>query len=101
MIAAIAAAWKWFLSTTLGRWIVGICAVLLGILALAYTAFLKGKHAQAAKDQAKDAEAEQQAAQVEQQTFTAASDAAAKVQSDAARQPAPDTVKRDDLDTNF
>jgi hypothetical protein len=58
-----AAVWRWFLSTTVGRWIVGIGAVLLGILALAYTAFLKGKHAQVAKDQAKDAQSLAEAAQ--------------------------------------
>ena len=97
----LATAWRWFLSTALGRWIVGIGAVLLGILALAYTAFLKGKHAQATKDQAKDAEAAQRAAQAAQETFTAASDAAAKVQADAAKQPPPDTVKRDDLNNTF
>lgn len=94
-------AWRWFLSTSVGRWIVGIGAVLLGVLALAYTAFLKGKHAQATKDQAKDAEAAQRAAQAAQQTFTAATDAATKVQAAAAKQPPPDTVKRDDLDTDF
>ena len=97
----LAAVWRWFLSTTIGRWIVGIGAVLLGILTLAYTAFLKGKHAQAAEDQANDAEAAQRAAQEAQQTFTAASDAVAKVQADAAKQPPPDPIKRDDFNDTF
>lgn len=51
----------WFLGTTIGRWIVGIGAVLAGIAALAYEAFRKGKHAQANTDAAKDAKAAQEA----------------------------------------
>lgn len=59
----LATAWRWFLSTTLGRWIVGIGAALAAIGALVAVSFLKGKHAQAATDKAKDAEAAQRAAQ--------------------------------------
>ena len=91
----------WFAGTRVGRWIVGIGTVILAALALAFTAFLKGKHAQADQDKAKDAQAQQRAAQAAQDTYTAASDAAAKVQADAAKQPPPDPGKRDDLDTNF
>lgn len=94
-------AWRWFLSTTIGRWIVGIGAVLAAAAGLAAVAFLKGKHAQAAKDQAKDAEAAQRAAQVAQDVQTDASAAVAKVQADAAKQPPPDPVKREDLDNTF
>ena len=94
-------AWRWFLSTSVGRWIVGIGAVLLGALALAYTAFLKGKRTQADRDKAKDAEAAQRAAQAAQEAFKAASDAAAKVRADAAKQPPPDPIKRDDFDGTF
>lgn len=101
MIAAIVAAWKWFLSTTIGRWIVGVFAVLAALAAALAIAFVKGKHAQAAKDQAKDAEASQQAAQVAQQTFTAANNAAAKVQADAAKQAPPDPINRDDFNGTF
>lgn len=63
MLTALALAWKWFLGTTLGRWIVGIGAVVLAALALAAAAFLKGKHAQADTDDAKDATEQAQAAQ--------------------------------------
>lgn len=48
-------------------------------------------------------EAEQKAAdaQAAKQTYMDASDAVTKVQQDAAKQPAPDTDKRNDFDTNF
>jgi len=62
MIAWLAAIWKAFLGTTIGRWLAGIGAVILAILALAYVAFVKGKHAQADTDKAKDAGAAQRAA---------------------------------------
>lgn len=95
MLTALALAWKWFLGTTLGRWIVGIGAVLAAIAVLAYTAFLKGKHAQADTDKAKDAEQEVQAVQQATELQHAAQQAA-----DAVPAPkAPDPVKRDDLDT--
>lgn len=97
----LATAWRWFLSTTLGRWIVGVGAALAAVGALVAVSFLKGKHAQAAKDHAKDAEAAQRAAQVAQQTFTAANDAAAKVQADAAKQAPPDPIKRNDFNDTF
>ena len=93
--------WGWFLGTKAGRWIVGVFAVVGALIAALAIAFVKGKHSQAAKDKAKDAEAAQQGAQVAQQTFTAATDAAAKVQADAAKQAPPDPVERDDFDTNF
>lgn len=64
-MTGFAAAWSWFLSTAVGRWIVGIGAVLAGIAALAYVAFRKGKRAQADTDAAKGAEASQRAAQAE------------------------------------
>lgn len=96
-----ALAWKWFLGTTVGRWIVGIGAVLVGIAALAYVAFRKGKHAQADTDKAKDAKVQADAVVVAQQVQTDATTAMAKVQADAAKQPPPDEVKRDDLNTSF
>src|SRR5690348_17850896 len=42
VIAVFARIWKWFLGTTIGRWLVGIGAVLAAALALAAVAFLKG-----------------------------------------------------------
>ncbi len=91
----------WLATTRIGRWFIGVGAVILAALALASAAFLKGKHSQADKDKAKDAEAAQWAAQAAQETFTAATDAAAKVQVDAAKQPPPDPITRDDFDDTF
>lgn len=93
--------WTWFLGTTIGRWIVGLGAVLAAAAVLAYTMFLKGKHAQADTDAAKVAEQYAKDAQAAQATYTAANDAVAKVQADVAKQPPPDPVKRDDLDDTF
>lgn len=91
----------WLATTRIGRWAAGLFALLAAFVGVALTAFLKGKRTQATQDKAKDAEATQRAAQAAQQTFTAASDAATKVQADAAKQAAPNTVKRDDFDTSF
>ena len=97
----LATAWRWFLSTTLGRWIVGIGAALAAIGALVAVSFLKGKHTQAAKDEAQHAKETAESAQMARDVYRTASDAAAKVQADAAKQAAPNTVKRDDFDTSF
>lgn len=59
----LAAIGKWFLGTTVGRWIVGIGAVLAALAVALYVAFRKGKHAQADTDAAKDATEQAQAAQ--------------------------------------
>lgn len=97
----LATAWRWFLSTTLGRWIVGVGAALAAVGALVAVSFLKGKHAQAAKDEAQRAKETAESAQMAQDVYRTASDAATKVQADAAKQAAPNTVKRDDFDTSF
>jgi len=55
------ALWAWFVSTKIGRWIVGITLVIGGLAAALFVAFLKGKEHQADADKAKDAEASQQA----------------------------------------
>lgn len=101
MIAALTAAWSWFVGTKVGRWIVELVAILAGFGAALGYVYFKGKHAQAAKDQAKDAKVAVEAAQVAQQVQTDASAAVAEVQADAAKQPAPDTESRDDLNTTF
>src|SRR5574337_44144 len=93
--------WTWFVGTRIGRCLVGLGVLLAALGAMALAMFEKGKHAQAAKDQAKDAEAAQRAAQAAQETFTAASNAAAKVQAGAAKQPPPDPIKRDDFNGTF
>lgn len=63
----LALAWKWFLSTTIGRWIVGVGAVLAALAIAIAAAFAegrrKGANAQATKDKAKDAQSLAQAAQ--------------------------------------
>lgn len=93
--------WTWFVGTRIGRWLVGLGVLLAALGAMALAMFEKGKRTQAAKDQAKDAEAAQRAAQAAQDTFTAASNAAAKVQAAAAKQPPPDPIKRDDFNGTF
>ena len=94
----MSALWAWFLGTTIGRWIVGIGAVIVAVAAAVLVAFVKGKHAQADTDKAKDAGAAQRAAQDVQ---TDASAAVAKVRADAAKQPAPDPVEREDFNNDF
>jgi gas vesicle protein len=59
----MSALWAWFLGTSIGRWIVGIGAVIVAVAAAVLVAFVKGKHAQADTDKTKDAGAAQQAAQ--------------------------------------
>lgn len=63
----MSALWAWFLSTTVGRWVVGIGAVLAALSVAIASSFLygrsKGANAQASKDKAKDAESLAQAAQ--------------------------------------
>lgn len=101
MIAALAAVWKWFLSTTIGRWIVGIGAVVLALAVALYMAFRKGKHAQADADKAKDAKQQADAERVAQQVQTDAAKASEQVQKEASKQPAPDTTHRTDFDDTF
>lgn len=101
MIAALSAAWTWFVGTKVGRWLVGMTLALAGLAAALFVAFLKGKHAQARTDEAKAAQASKEAAQTAATVQADAAQAAQKVQADAAKQPPPDTVKRNDLDNTF
>ena len=94
-------AWSWFLSTRIGRGLILVAGLLAAIAGACLYWFERGKHSQADKDKAKDAEAAKRAAQAAQETFAAATDAAAKVQADAAKQAPPDPVKRDDFNTQF
>lgn len=94
-------AWNWFVGTKFGRWIVGVSLVIAGLGAALFVAFLKGKHAQADTDKAKDAAEQIQQVKVAQQTQQAASDAAEQVRQDAAKQPAPDVTGRTDFDNTF
>lgn len=89
----------WIAGTKFGRWIVGVGAVLVALLAALAVAFVKGEHRQASKDAAKDAQALQQAAQEAAAVNTDASAAAAKVEQQANATHPPDPVKRDDFDT--
>lgn len=54
---------KWFIGMKLGRWIVGIGAVLAAIGAACLYWFERGKRTQASKDKARDAQSLAQAAQ--------------------------------------
>lgn len=85
----------------IGKWVGGVAAVIAALAAL----FLAGRHrgvkAQAQADAVRDAKATVQAAQESQATVADASAAASAVASAAQTQPAPDTVKRDDLNNSF
>ena len=95
------ALWGWFVGTKIGRWLVGVTLVIVGLFAALAVAFVKGKHAQADEDKA--AQAEEQAAfdRLAHQTQTDAAQAAARVQQDAVKQPVPDTTNRTDFDGTF
>lgn len=93
--------WAWFLSTRVGRWTIGIGAVLAAFGVACLYWFERGKHdgkqeglADAAEQAAKDAQAAAT-------TYADASQAALQVAQQAAKQPPPDPVKRDDLDNTF
>jgi hypothetical protein len=92
---------KWFLGTTIGRWTVGIGAVVVAMLSLFAVGWLKGRKHEAEADQAKDAAEQVKQAKVAQETYQAATDAAEQVRQDAAKQPAPDTKNRTDFDDTF
>lgn len=47
--------WAWFASTKIGRWLIGLGAVLAAILAALGIGWLKGRKSQADADNAKDA----------------------------------------------
>jgi len=91
----------WVASTRIGRWVAGVALTIAGLGALLLVTYEKGKHSQADEDKAKQAEEQTAFGRLAQQTQTDASAAAAKVQQDAAKQPAPDTSKRNDLDSTF
>lgn len=101
MIAAITAAWTWFTGTKLGRWLIELAAILAAAGAAYFYVYTRGKHAQAKTDAAKDASVQADAVKVAAQTYTDASQAAAKVVEQAKAEPAPDPVKREDFDNEF
>jgi len=94
-------AWSWFASTKIGRSIVVLMAVIAAFVATYSAGRLKGKRAQSEEDAAKQAEEQAAVGRLAQQTQTDASAAAAKVRGDSTKQPAPDTDKRNDLDSTF
>jgi len=93
--------WAAICASRIGRWVAGIALTLAGLIAALFVAFLKGKRAQSEEDAAKQAEEQAAFGRLAQQTQTDAGAAAAKVRNNAAKQPAPDTSKRDDLDSTF
>lgn len=97
----LAAAWSWFIGTKVGRWIVGVCAVVAALGAALLVAFVKGRQHGKREGLADAAEQAVKDARAAQQVTTDAAQAAEQVRQDAAKQPPPDPVKRDDLDTNF
>jgi membrane protein implicated in regulation of membrane protease activity len=97
----MAALWAAICASKLGRWVAGVALTVGALIAALLVAFVKGKHAQADRDKAKQAEEEAAFGRLAQQTQTDAGTAAAKVRDDAAKQPPPDTDKRNDLDSTF
>ena len=95
------ALWAAICASRIGRWVAGVALTLIALVAALFVAFRKGKHAQSEDDAAKQAEEQAAFGRLVQQTQTDAGTAAAKVQDDAAKQPAPDTDKRNDLDSTF
>lgn len=101
MIEALAAAWKWFLSTTLGRWLAAAAGFLFALAVFGFYVWRKATKQQKATDQAKDAAEQVQEAQVAQETYQQATESVAKVEAAAKAQPPPDPVKRNDFDNSF
>ena len=95
------AVWAAICASKPGRWVAGIAITLAGLGAMLLITYQRGKHAQSEEDKAKQAEEQAAFGRLAQQTQTDAGAAAAKVRNNAAKQPAPDTSKRDDLDSTF
>src|SRR6185437_3358778 len=95
------ALWAAICASKLGRWVAGVALTIAGLGTLLLITFQRGKHAQSEEDKAARAEEEAAFGRLAQQTHTDASAAAAKVEQDAAKQPPPDTDKRNDLDSTF
>src|SRR5574337_748249 len=81
------AIWTWFVGTRIGRWLVGLGVLLAALGAMALAMFEKGKHAQAAKDQAKDAEASQRAAQEAADAIQRSADAVRATNDEISKMP--------------
>lgn len=92
------ALWAWFIGTKVGRWIVGIGAVLAALAVAWLTGHHKGAETQAATDAKAQGQSAAEAAQNAVETYHDATQAAQQAQVAAAKQPAPDVVKRDDFD---
>lgn len=95
------ALWAAICASRLGRWVAGLALTIAGLGALLLVTYGKGRRKQADEDKA--ARVEEQAAfdRLAHQTQTDAAQSAARVQQDAAKQPPPDTVKRNDFNTSF
>jgi hypothetical protein len=97
----MAALWAVICASRIGRWVAGIALTLAALVAALFVAFLKGKRAQSEEDAVRQAEEQAAFGRLAQQAQMDAGAAVAKVQTDAAKQPAPDLVKRNDLDSTF
>lgn len=93
--------WAAICASRIGRWVAGVALTIAGLGTLLLITFQRGKHAQSEEDAAKQAEEQAAFGRLAQQTQTDAGTAAAKVRDDAAKQPPPDTDKRNDLDSTF
>lgn len=88
----------WFLGTKVGRWLVGVAAIIAAGIATYWIAHRKGAVAQKAADDAAQRQSFADAAQAAVETYNAAGRAAQQVQQAAAQRPAPDPVAHDDFD---
>lgn len=84
-----------------GTWVGGIVAILSVVAAAVLYGMRRGAAHQIERDAITNAKAATQAAHEAQATLGDANAAAQAVQQQAAAQPAPDTVKRDDFNTTF
>lgn len=94
----MSALWTWFVSTRVGRWIVGLGAIVAAFAATYLIAHRKGADVQKQEDLASNAQAAVEAANAAHDVQATASSAAQTVEVQAEKQPAPDPVKRDDFD---
>jgi hypothetical protein len=98
MFAAIG---QWFLTSKIGHVLLAIGAVLFAVGIAALGGFEEGKYREAKANAKQRIDDAAKAAKAAQQTYADADTAAQKVKEQAKQQPAPDVVKRDDLDSTF
>lgn len=90
-----------FLKTKVGRFLATLAAIMFSIAGAYLFGRRSGKATGEVKGDAKVAAAKAEDAQATVQVVTNATAAVQHIEAEAASAPAPDTVKRDDLDNTF